>query len=159
MLTPRYLKSATYYNSVLLHLRLPLQFTNIYFVFSVLITRLFMLQKVHSLLSRSYNYKGEGAISARSSANASMYSCIAANVYNISYYVSIYLLLQYCLIKGYTLSINITNNVGEAPSPYLTPMFVKKSCITLVLLSWIVPRELIYIFFIIYTIPYGICSS
>jgi hypothetical protein len=50
---------------------------------------------------------------------------------------------------GNILSINITNNVGDALSPYLTPIFVVNVYYLLVFYSVSTPLVLIYIFLII----------
>jgi hypothetical protein len=71
-LSPRYLNSSTYLRGVSPQSRVPVQFTNIAFVFTVLITRLLSVQKRWKQVRSAYNWATPPAISATSSAKASI---------------------------------------------------------------------------------------
>lgn len=60
---------------------------------------------------------------------------------------------------GYTLSKNSKNNSGDAPSPYLTPMFYRNVYIVFVPLSKIIPLDCTYILRIICIRSRGISNS
>ena len=56
-------------------------------------------------------------------------------------------------------SKNSVNSSGDVPSPYFTPILIKKSNKLPVVSSIIIPLDCIYIFLIIVMISDGMCNS
>lgn len=80
------MKSFTYSSYVLLQIIYPVLFISMYFVLSVLITKLLSSQNCYTQFSSSYNCYGDCATNARSSANANKNNYNAASVNNSNVY-------------------------------------------------------------------------
>jgi hypothetical protein len=124
---PKYLNYETVSISLLSIIIYALQLINIALVFPILIVRELALQKEDKRCSKAYNSYGEGAINTRSSAYANINNYNDANVYAARFSELVLFSSKYYNKYGYNLSKNSMKSSGEAPSPYLTPIFAKYS--------------------------------
>ena len=86
-------------------------------------------------------------------ARKNTYKVAISKIYLI--YAAILCSLKYLSRYGYTQSKKIQNNLGEAPSPYFTPVFASKLCFSYPLMHTM-PLLLIYILRIIWIRQGGI---
>jgi len=117
-------------------------------VFLTLILSPFAEQNLINTFNRNYKPSGVGDTSTASSANArrNIYKVAISNIKR--FLCATLCFSKYCNRSGYTWSKNIQNSLGDAPSPYFSPLLALNLCLAYPLIQT-TPSLLTYIFLII----------